>query len=101
MAAGIKTGGRKKGTKNKRTTALKIESYAAGELPLDYLLRTMRTQPSPDMDAKEYLVAATLRFEAAKAAAPFCHPKLAQIEHGNKDGKPFVVQLAGEDGNIL
>jgi hypothetical protein len=25
-----------------------------------------------------------LRFDAAKKAAPFCHPKLAPIEHGGR-----------------
>jgi hypothetical protein len=30
-----------------------------------------------------------MRFEAAKAAAPYVHPKLATIQHSGKDGGPI------------
>jgi hypothetical protein len=32
------------------------------------------------------------RFEAAKAAAPYVHPKLAQIQHSGKDGGPIELE---------
>ena len=46
MAKGFKTGGRQKGTRNKRTT--EIELRAKGELPLDYMLRIMRDKTKTD-----------------------------------------------------
>jgi hypothetical protein len=30
-----------------------------------------------------------VRFEAAKAAAPYVHPRLAAIEHAGNDAKPM------------
>jgi hypothetical protein len=68
---GERSGGRKKGTPNKATTAaaIKAEIAASGELPLDYMLRIMR-DPNAD-DAR--------RDAMAKAAAPFVHPHLATL----------------------
>lgn len=94
MARGIKTGGRQKGTPNKRTVAKRaaVEAAAArGMLPLDYMLRVMR---SSRLDVGT-------RLEAAKAAAPYCHPKLSQIELGNAGGRVFTVQLLAEDSGVL
>jgi hypothetical protein len=58
MATGKKTGGRRKGTPNRRTAELRAEMAASGEMPLDHLLRVMR---SPVENA-------SVRFQAAKAA---------------------------------
>jgi hypothetical protein len=66
--------GRKRGTKNKRTVALTAASENAilsGLTPLDYLLGIVR---DPAKDER-------LRFDAAKAAAPFVHPKLQTIDN--------------------
>ena len=40
---GTKTGGRKKGSKNKRTLA--VDAAKGGKLPLDYMLEVMRDRP--------------------------------------------------------
>ncbi len=48
-----------------------------GISPLDYLLQVMR-DPSGDSGA---------RLEAAKAAAPYVHPKLSAIEHSTDPAK--------------
>jgi hypothetical protein len=61
---GGKTGGRKAGTRNRRTQAL-LELAEAGETPCAYGLRVMRDE---SMDP-------TLRMQAAKLVAPFLHPK--------------------------
>lgn len=91
MAKHRKTGGRKKGTKNKAT--IEREKAAAADLekakadgtsPLEYLLKLMRDESKGD----------ELRFEAAKAAAPYIHPKLSAIEHSGKDGGP--IESKGE-----
>lgn len=76
MAKGIKTGGRKKGVPNKATAAKAVEIAASGLTPLEYMLDVMR---NPGLDCE-------IRMEAAKAAAPYVHPKLAQVEHTGKDG---------------
>src|SRR5215470_12885719 len=69
-----KTGGRKMGTPNKRTAALPAALLAefklSGGTPLDVLLTVMRNPALP----------LQLRIDAAKKAAPFCHPKLAPIQ---------------------
>jgi hypothetical protein len=52
MAKGVKTGGRKKGVRNKATAAKAAEVAASGLTPLDYMLslllrnKDLRTQRS-------------------------------------------------------
>src|SRR5947208_1935719 len=65
--------GRKRGTPNKATAARQAEVAASGITPLDYMLKVLR-----DENADPHQ-----RFEAAKSAAPYVHPKLASIQHGN------------------
>lgn len=82
MAAGKKTGGRQKGIRNKRTIAKRDElarMIDKGISPLEYMLDTMR---NPEAEAKE-------RLEAARAAAPYIHPRLAAIEHSGPNGGPI------------
>lgn len=81
MAKGAKTGGRAKGTPNKRTVEVIAAVEASGLTPLDYMLSILRD------DSNEVNV----RFEAAKAAAPYVHARLAAIEVGNKDNKAFEI----------
>jgi len=65
-----KTGGRKKGTKNKKTAAMQAEIKAAGLDPLTYMLKVMRdVKDTPER-----------RLDAAKAAAPYVHARLASVE---------------------
>jgi hypothetical protein len=70
MAYGFKTGGRTAGTLNKRTEAMLDEIASTGETPLDYMLRVMR-----DPEAQP-----ARRDAMAIAAAPYVHPKLAQVD---------------------
>jgi hypothetical protein len=46
-------------------------AQAGGITPLDYMLGLLRDESLPP----------DMRFEAAKAAAPYVHPKLATTEH--------------------
>lgn len=79
MAKGQKTGGRTKGTPNKATAAKAAEIADSGLTPLDYMLGLLRDERQmPDV-----------RLDAAKAAAPYVHPKLAN------------VQIAGDPENPL
>jgi hypothetical protein len=94
---GMKTGGRKKGTPNKRSAVL-IKAMESGESPLDYMLRVMRdSRAAPER-----------RDQMAKAAAPYIHPRLTAIEVSDNDESPyqapvsinvtFVDPKAGEGG---
>lgn len=79
-----KTGGRVKGKPNRASVKRQTEVAATGETPLDYLLGVMRnTEGDP-----------AIRLDAAKAAAPYVHPKLAAIEHAGPEGGPIQIEAS-------
>ena len=68
-----KTGGRQKGTPNKKTAErakLIADLRFSGKDPVTFFAEILRNESAP-LD---------LRFAAAKELAPFMHPKLASIE---------------------
>jgi hypothetical protein len=85
-----KGAGRKPGSATRKTREIAERAMDEGITPLEYMLRIMRTEPSGDMEPRELLSALTLRFEAAKAAAPYMHPRLAAIEHSGPNGGPIA-----------
>jgi hypothetical protein len=54
-----------------------------GETPLEFLLSVMRDKNNCLRD----------RTDAAKAAAPYVHPKLAQVTLGGESDQPLTVQI--------
>ena len=76
-----KGAGRRAGSATKRTREIADKAAAEGITPLEFILDVMRKEPSLELEPREYLAAVTLRFEAAKAAAPYVHPRLAAVEH--------------------
>ncbi len=86
MAKGLKTGGRAKGSVNKRTAETQAAVEASGLTPLDYLLEVMRDTGKELGD----------RLDAAKAAAPYVHAKLATITVGGDKDNPLLMSLAIE-----
>jgi hypothetical protein len=70
MARGRKTGGRRKGSRNRATEEARVAAKASGILPLDYMLSVMR---NPRADDKR-------RDAMAAAAAPYLHAKLCSVE---------------------
>ncbi len=62
--------GRKAGVPNRATAERQAEIAASGLTPLEYMLSIMRNEDAKVED----------RFEAAKAAAPYVHPKLSTVE---------------------
>jgi len=52
---------------------------ASGPTPLDYMLQVMRDEG----------LEPAKRLDAAKAAAPYVHPRLASVAVGNAEDKPF------------
>jgi hypothetical protein len=83
--------GRPKGSVNKTTAARTAAMAAGGEMPLEYMLRVMR-DPTVEHERRDMM---------AKDSAPYCHNKLAAIEHTGKDGGAIQVTIAGADANLL
>ncbi len=77
--------GRKKGSLTQKTREIAERSMEEGITPLEYMLSVMRGC-SDHEDPKVQIAREAMRFEAAKAAAPYMHPRLAAIEHTGKDG---------------
>jgi hypothetical protein len=85
QSTGIKGGkrpgaGRKKGVPNKRTAELQAQVEESGETPLAFMLRIMRTEPGEIEDERVMQSILEMRFEAAKAAAPYVHARLSSID---------------------
>lgn len=89
--------GRPKGAVNKATASRQAEIAASGLTPLDFMLNRMRDE-SMDEEA---------RFEAAKAAAPYVHPRLAateikgelQVNDVSSEPEKSEVEWAAEHGH--
>jgi hypothetical protein len=87
--------GRKPGAPNKATAERQKAVKESGLTPIDYLLSVMRDEAVPRDE----------RVEAAKAAAPYVHPKLATVDHKSSDGtmspKPdrIIIEAASDNGN--
>ena len=77
-----KTGGRKKGTRNRATIARQKAIEDSGLSSLGYLQSVYRDDIAPQQ----------ARIECAKAAAPFEFPRLAAIEHTGQDGAPIKIE---------
>jgi len=99
-----KTGGRKAGTRNKKTAELLAQVEATGKQPLEVMLGNMRW--AADMvDSLGSIPQATnyrkLAQEWAVDAAPYVHARLAQTTVGGEDGGPIVhrieVEFVGSD----
>lgn len=93
MAGRVKTGGRKKGTPNKRTTERYKALEAGGAMPLDIMLGAARhlwtkAHEGGDVDLSMVERASSL----AKDAAPYVHARLASVQHAGPGGGP--IQLA-------
>jgi hypothetical protein len=74
--------GRRLGSKNKKTI-LREMAAAADETPLAFMLAIMRDPRQKQRD----------RFEAAKAAAPYVHPKLIAHDTSGDIVRQFVAQM--------
>jgi len=68
--------GRPKGVRNAKTLDQVKAVVESGITPLEYLMSIYR---NPDADEAR-------RIDAAKAAAPYVHPKLANVDHTSSDG---------------
>jgi hypothetical protein len=78
-----KSGGRRKGTPNRASAAREAAIQASGLSPLDFMLGVMRDEAND----------IALRLDAARVAAPYVHPRLASVDFGNRDDKPFEISV--------
>ena len=88
--------GRVKGSKNKATlkrAEVALLALDTGITPLEYMLDIMRAPIPDDVNTEVRTLLIGQRFEAAKAAAPYVHPRLAAVEHTGKDGSPLTPIL--------
>lgn len=95
MRGGKRDGaGRKSGSRNKRTQATVEAAQAAGMLPHEFLCAIAQGQIIDGMTPTF-----EQRMDAAKAAAPYYAPKLANIEASGPDGGPMVLEIVrfGQD----
>lgn len=79
--------GRPPGVANKASIERQEEIAASGLTPLDYMISVMRNLTLDE--AK--------RLDAAKAAAPYVHPRLAAIEHSGEVHMTHEQWLASLD----
>lgn len=83
--------GRKRGTPNKASAAKAAAVAASGLTPLDFMLAVLR-----DESAEPHT-----RFEAAKAAAPYVHPRLATIANELDMSDPLKQLFAAVCGTAF
>ncbi len=86
MKGGKRPGaGRRLGSQNIVSQELREQILREGPSPLEYLVEVMRdvTQDT------------SIRMDAAKAVAPFIHPKLQSVEHSTTDevGYPTKIEI--------
>lgn len=88
-----KGAGRKPGSATKRTREIADKAAGDGITPLEYMLQVMRNDPPEGLEGPQMLSAISLRFEAAKAAAPYIHPKLSAVEVSGDGGGPVLTEI--------
>src|SRR3954470_11320767 len=89
-----KSGGRQKGAVDK----IKREAILAaqGITPLDYMMMLVRAETESGLDPAIARARETLRFEAAKAAAPYVHARLQAMTLGGDPENPIKVDSMSE-----
>lgn len=95
-----KGAGRKVGSATKKTREIADKAAESGITPLEFMLNVMREELISGLEPADQLKATMLRFEAAKAAAPYVHPKLASIEHTGEGGGPIQFAHEMTDGEL-
>lgn len=100
---GERRGGRQKGAANKRSREIANKAAESGLTPLEFMLDVLRAEMPPELkeriekeELSEELVKAVVawhahRFEAAKAAAPYIHPRLQNTTVKIPDGLDIRV----------
>ena len=94
MTKGYKTGGRVAGTRNKDTLKQLEQARNKGTMPIEFMLKIMRSRGGRHTMAE--------KMEAAKAVAPYLHPRLSSVDQvttlQSADGLSRLMQQISEDG---
>jgi hypothetical protein len=82
--------GRKHGSATRRTREIADAVALQGVTPLDYLVQVMRSPSSSPAEA----------LDAAKAAAPYMHPRLTSVALGQDENLgPISIAWEGENAD--
>lgn len=100
--------GRKKGVLNQRSSEISARAAEEGLLPLEIMLVLMREfyDEAVQLAHAEVINTNALReaqmraYEAAKDAAPYCHPRLAQVKHDGETDNKLQIVLQREDADL-
>ena len=76
-----KGAGRKPSALTTKTREIAEKAVEGGITPLDYMLEILRNTAAP----------ADARFEAAKAAAPYVHPRLSAVDANVEGGMRIEI----------
>lgn len=110
MAVGKKTGGRTQGTPNKAKAMREAAIAAAGIEPKQFMLNGLafyqaqileETAKGEKADLGKVAAAFAAGKEFAKDVAPYCHARLAAIEHMGKGGGPIEITNVGDKLSVL
>lgn len=83
--------GRKAGSSSAKTRQIADRAIAEGLTPLEFMLSVLRDEGAAQAE----------RFEAAKHAAPYIHPRLSSVEakvSADVEAVITTVKLTGPDG---
>ena len=92
--------GRKAGAATVKTREIADRMMEEGISPLEYMLAVMR-RTTEHTDVKVQIAREAMAFEAAKAAAPYVHPRLSAVEVAGKDGGPVEAVTRIEFVGVL
>jgi hypothetical protein len=82
--------GRKPGSVNKICQAAREAALKSGQNPVEFLLEVMRNESLP----------LGTRLDAAKAAAPYLHARLANTEISGPDGGGITFVISETDSQL-
>jgi hypothetical protein len=100
--------GRKKGSLNKITAAIRAKAMESGTMPLEALLHIMyELLEAADLMTDEQYIHVNAKVigrlelleraaDIAAKAAPYMHPKLQSIEHGGMGDRPMDTHMTVE-----
>lgn len=105
---GLKTGGRKAGTPNKRTEELRQLAKESGVNPFLFLLMVVKNDliglglkkpRSVDEDEEEFVlpIPLALRIDAAKELLPYLFPRLKPQEDGEESDSDGKIRFVSRD----
>ncbi len=88
--------GRRAGIPNKANAAREARIAASGITPLDVMIETMRAHWEASLAEPDLVLARDLKGQAsaiAKDAAPYVHPKLANVQHSGPNNGPIPLEM--------